>query len=295
MTKAFIMKNIKSFLIYTFIICAAAMLSACGSSDDSQEPAKEDDSQFDGKTTEATVTQDNAQAITVAAVNSIDRDKLVDIYDAVVAMLVQAGGSLGTQAVSNGNCGGTVDYPDDLGSANPLIGTLTFTDFCIGENSNQLKLNGSIDFNILLANNVELVSANLTVNLEIDHDGKTKSLDGEINFANNVLAITVSSDYVGADERIYRVENLSITTDMVVQQMAQSIRINSGRFYDPELGHVDLQSGDNAPLLFNCMNGNPSAGKLEVMGSDQSSASIEFLNCDQYQVCMDNVCESYTW
>ena len=43
------------------------------------------------------------------------------------------------------------------------------------------------------------------------------------------------------------------------------------------------------------MNGASSAGSIDYFGAGDTSATIDFLDCDTFDICFRDVCMSYDW
>ncbi|MCG8488646.1 MAG: hypothetical protein MI756_14330 [Chromatiales bacterium] len=95
------------------------------------------------------------------------------------------------------------------------------------------------------------------------------------------------SDYLGYDNRTYRV------TEVSVSGSGSSGYLVSVRVYDPEHGYIHVTT--EVPLTFDCETGRPSAGRIHIEAANGVTAVIEFISCSQYVVTFNGVAETYSW
>jgi hypothetical protein len=104
----------------------------------------------------------------------------------------------------------------------------------------------------------------------------------------NTFRCSFSSDFLGFDERTYRVTEVDITDD------GSSAYTASGRIYDPYHGYVDVTT--EIPFTLECSNGRPGSGRLSFTGADGTYGYIEFVSCTEYVVTSsEGTSSSYNW
>ncbi|MCG7984883.1 MAG: hypothetical protein JAY90_19295 [Candidatus Thiodiazotropha lotti] len=95
------------------------------------------------------------------------------------------------------------------------------------------------------------------------------------------------SDYLGYDNRTYRV------TEVSVSGSGSSGYLVSVRVYDPEHGYIHVTTV--VPMTFDCETGRPSAGRIQIEAANGVTAVIEFISCTQYVVTFNGLAETYRW
>jgi hypothetical protein len=169
-------------------------------------------------------------------------------------------------------------------------GTITFTNCGISDgNGGVVTLSGTVAVSYTLVNNT-IDSMEMTFHVSVSFGGETASISMSLSCVGltGVGSCTVSSDFVGIDDRVYRV------TDITVSGSAASGYYIDATVYDPAHGSVTMTT--TAPLLFDCSNGVPRTGTLALTGSNATSATITFVSCSEYNITVDgNPATTYYW
>jgi len=243
------------------------------------------------KTAEATIeaiTQETAQSSLPGGISIISQDEsfyqsLINLTKSAINDTIElpTGVSLQASTFSTDYTCGTIDVDDELYTnytAGLLNGTATLNNVCYQDlDLGELILNGSITF----TQTVDSLSIQFT-NFSVNDGTTTQTIDMTVSCDFNT-SCSFSSDYIGDDEKTYRLENLSITGSGTGPYYVDAT------FYHPDFGSSTLTT-TNA-IYFNCANGQPSAGTIQFSGANGSSGSITFnpLNdCNGYSGTWDN-------
>ncbi|PVV16503.1 MAG: hypothetical protein B6D77_00930 [gamma proteobacterium symbiont of Ctena orbiculata] len=273
-----------------------------GSSDDpadTNNPVNDDNvsdntsDDFTGNESEAVVNDSNAKDLAIGAASAVKQG--VDENGIVLPAQTAAKAynptpivvPMGTSDSSEDLCphGGTgiVEFNDTTGQV--TLGT--FTDCSYGGGLYLYTFTGVVT--ITYADGSD-GSAFTSV-----HDGDLTSVDNitraihrtfscEANYQN----CTLFSDFLGFDERSYRVTDISVTED------GNSAYTAEGRVYDPSHGYIDVTT--DIPVTFDCTDGHPGTGRLSFTGANQTSGTIEFVSCTEYVVTTNSgTSNSYNW
>ncbi|MEJ2694767.1 MAG: hypothetical protein P8166_17520, partial [Candidatus Thiodiazotropha sp.] len=108
-----------------------------------------------------------------------------------------------------------------------------------------------------------------------------------INFNSVSPTCSISSDFVGLDSRTYRVENIAVNGSAV-----SGFYVNA-TVYDPDHGYVTMET--DTPLTFDCATGVPGTGSVVLSGASTTLATITFVSCDEFNVTIDSVAETFFW
>ena len=101
------------------------------------------------------------------------------------------------------------------------------------------------------------------------------------------LSCEYYSDYLGYDNRTYRV------TEVSVSGSGASGYSVSVRVYDPDHGYVTVTT--EVPVAFGCSGGRPSAGRVRMEAANFVVATVEFISCSQYVVTFEGVARTFNW
>ena len=294
------------------LLCLSLLIlltTACGNSSDSPE------------TTQATIDEDNAQTLAIAATDGFNigdnEAQLGVLFDNVLSNLQSQKSGIAASGVVSGNCGGSATYPDNVDQQqNPITGTISFDNFCLdGGESGQVIASGQISF-IAQVENDQLVSMAIELdNFVLSYNGNTVTINSTVaisqNLGNYDVHFETSTEFTGSQgqtrifQRHYkgsesrgegiqhialRVENLVISGNPI-----SGVTISSGRIYHPDFGYVDISTTET--LIFEgCDNGKPVSGTVLLEGSSDNTAELVFTSCTSYEVCMNGTtCTPYTW
>ena len=273
------------------LLCLSLLIlltTACGNSSDSPE------------TTQATIDEDNAQTLAIAATDGFNigdnEAQLGVLFDNVLSNLQSQKSGIAASGVVPGNCGGSATYPDNVDQQqNPITGTISFDNFCLdGGESGQVIASGQISF-IAQVENDQLVSMAIELdNFVLSYNGNTVTINSTVaisqNLGNYDVHFETSTEFTGSQGQTLRVENLVISGNPI-----SGVTISSGRIYHPDFGYVDISTTET--LIFEgCDNGKPVSGTVLLEGSSDNTAELVFTSCTSYEVCMNGtMCTPYTW
>jgi major membrane immunogen (membrane-anchored lipoprotein) len=288
------MLNRKTLVV---IILSTAVLTACGSSDNSSQLSGSKGPSYNGVTTQAAIDDGNAQSLAVAAAdgsgNGDNQDQLNAVFNNVFTNLQNQKGGISAQAAVTGNCGGSATYPDNLSQQqSPISGTVSFSDYCIdgGTQVGQLVIDGQISFSADVQNS-QLISMSIALtNLVITFNGNTITTNSSMTFAEGGMTFETSTDFSGSQGQTLRIENLVMSGSPDT-----GISIASGRLYQPDFGYVDISTSQNL-VYQGCDIGRPNSGIMLLSGSGGSTAQVTF-SCASYEVCVNGTttCNMYNW
>jgi hypothetical protein len=294
----------RRFLLPFFIGLTLSLLQACGGGGGGSSAGS--GVNYSGSTAEAEVETANAedlgtasasaarQAIVSEGVNGVLRplpeleDKVLEISPMIAEWVAQsvsyAARTEDVSAVCTGG-GQAIADTNDAGTS----GTITFTNCRFDDgNGSVISMTGTVDFTYTEVNG-EIDSMSLNYNVSVTYQGETAGVNLRISCVNMTSAgsCSISSDFVGLDNRVYRVIDITVGGD------AYSGYYVDATVYDPAHGHVSLTT--TAPLLFDCPTGAPSTGTLVITGTNSSSATVSFDSCDQFTVTVNGLGETFYW
>ena len=282
------------------LICFSVLIvlaTACGDSGDSSDNTGITGPSYSGTTTQATIDENNAQALAIAATEGANtgdnQAQLGTLFDNVFSNLQSQKSGIAASGLVSGQCGGSATYPDNVQQQqNPITGSISFNNFCLdGGESGQLIVNGEISFIAQVENNEPVSMAIELNNFVLSHNGNTVTINSTVAFSQNGVLFETSTDFTGSQGQTLRVENLVIRGNTV-----SGVTISSGRIYHPDNGYVDIST--TATLIFEgCDNGKPVSGTVLLEGSGGTNAEMMFTSCTTYEICVNGstLCEPYTW
>jgi len=280
-----------------FSIFSALVISACGGSDSSSSaPAG---LQYSGITSAAIISSSNGEELSTKAAEASEKavaqdaandsnpfaisisqpnsniDQLVINIARQIDSQSQSYEQLSTGITLNASdlgypfCGGSVSVPDSWQNTNTLNGTMSFNNLCVDDPYfGTVTINGSVTFSE--------TSTQITMsynNFSINDGSTTQTINMTITCDSSLTTCTISSNYIGADGKTYRIADLSITGNNTGPYTI------SATFYHPDFGYANI-SGSG--IYLNCPDNSPSAGTIIVNGANSSSASITFAGCNSY-------------
>lgn len=167
------------------------------------------------------------------------------------------------------------------------VGTITFANCGIDDGyGGVLVFNGTVDYTY----NSGADSLSMVFHMTVSYAGDSQSINMTIACASisGSPVCTVSSDFVGLDDRTYRVTNIGVTGD------AYSGFYVDATVYDPDHGYITMTT--TSPILFDCpTTGVPSTGTITINGASASSATISFDSCSSFTVTINSVAEVFNW
>ncbi len=284
----------KNIGIFIMLLGTAIVLTGCGGSSGGgsstttysgvTSAATIDDSSAETLGTTATeamseaITNDSANdgnpfAFAASVTNSANSTSLSSIVTEIarkaasqmVPLNLPVGLTLTSAELGPGFCGGSISIPDNFAGATEatlLNGSIVFNNLCFdGGADGQITMNGKITFTETAA----LLTISY-VNFTVVFNGQTQTINATISCSTGSFSCTFSSDYVGADGKVYRV------SDFVVGGNATGGYTISATFFHPDLGSVTVQT--TTSITFSS-NGNPNGGVL-LLTSGSATATITF-------------------
>jgi len=286
-----------------FSIFSALVISACGGSDSSSSAPAE--LQYSGLTSAATISSSNAEELSTKAAEASEEaaaqdaandsnpfaisiskpdsnvDQLVINIARQIDSQLQAYEQLSTgitvsaSTLGSSFCGGSVSVPDSWQNSSALNGTITLNNLCVDDPYlGTVTINGSVTFTE--------TSTQITMsynNFSINNGSTTQTINMTITCDSSLITCTITSNYMGADGKTYRVADLAITGSNTGPYTI------SATFYHPDYGYTSL-SGSG--IYLNCSDNSPSAGTITISGANSSSASITFAGCNSYSGSWDD-------
>ncbi|MBI3898150.1 MAG: hypothetical protein HY308_07620 [Gammaproteobacteria bacterium] len=285
-----------------------------GGSDDGDAPAS--GVEYSGATTQASVSSSNARALSGSAYHSgsavgggtnglasvtasvapttIKQRSLIlaNLLERTIDKIdVKSVPSQATAAVQQdeiaGSCGGTVrssvNYNDSTGN---FSGSLTFTNYCdefVQSVSGAISFSGR--FNVATDDMISLSASMTSLSVTDDGDSYVIQASTQISFSDTGAAIAVTQTFNIRDASgvVCRGENVVLTVGDFGSYT--EVRIDSGRFYHPSSGYVDVQT----PMAFHVNTGQnyPSSGSLIITGANGSNARLIANSDGTYQLQVD--------
>lgn len=179
----------------------------------------------------------------------------------------------------------------DLGSAeldqnsDGTEGTIVFTN-CLLTGGDGAVLNGTVRF-VATVSAPTVTSLNMRfINFRVTYQGESETINMTVACSGVPLTCNLFSDFVGLDGRVYRVE-----VTLVVNTGGSSFDVDAVVF-DPIHGYVTIAASVN---YNNCPGGVPESGTLTLSGAGSSTATVVFIDCDNFSVTHQAVTTPYLW
>jgi len=254
-----LIKNIRLFLLASI----ALLVVAC---------AEDENSNTNAGTTAPTavITSSNADAILMSSLESIQAKASANqALEYLVAQMKP---------------GSSTALPPDFklcgNSTLPTFGqSIDLINFCITTpNGMEITLDGSINFTLNGLDGATIKTERLQISTP----------NSGVYFL--TLDITVSKDSVALSMNLRdSLDNEISTINLeVVGGMFTGITQINGSIMVANLGTVNVNMVESDPIIFDCAaEGVPSSGTIEITGTDNSSASITFIDCTSYTVTVN--------
>lgn len=166
-------------------------------------------------------------------------------------------------------------------------GTITFTNCGISDGAGgAVFLTGQVNFSYNAATDTMSMAFYVTASYAGESTDMSLSLSC-VDFNSASPTCSASSDFVGLDNRTCRVENIAVTGSAV-----SGFDVNA-TIYDPDHGYVTMNT--DTPLTFGCATGVPGTGSIVLSGASATQATITFVSCDEFNVTIDSVGETFYW
>jgi hypothetical protein len=287
--------NVRSDLLSISLLALLYALQGCGGGGgSSNEPADTGDTETpteenEGSEGQAQITESNAKDLAISAASAVKQG----VDENGIALPIQSAARaanyapMGTSDSSQELCqhGGSaiVEFNDSTDQ----ITTATFTDCSYGGGLYLYTFTGVV--------NIEYADGSDESAFTSVHDGVLTSVDGVTHTILRTYSCEANhqncnfiSDFVGFDDRSYRVTDISVTEDGNAAYTAE------GRVYDPSHGYIDVVT--EVPVTFECEDGHPGVGRLSFTGMNETSGTIEFVSCTEYVVTTSSgTSNNYNW
>lgn len=196
----------------------------------------------------------------------------------------------------NGNCGGTATIDGSYDDADHTISlSANLSSYC----QDGMKLNGTIGaLGQAVAdrqNNINISDVTITLaDLSAAYEGDSFTADGTISIApqpgynhidKNIL-LTINMLFKdNATTKVYKLANFRISQSSTIGTISYDDIAITGRFYDPDLGYIDLSTPTTIRIINNDVW--PSSGSLRAGGAD-CSATLTAQSDTTYQIDVDS-------
>jgi hypothetical protein len=104
-------------------------------------------------------------------------------------------------------------------------------------------------------------------------DGTKQSMNYMMSCGGELFACEITSDYVGADGKTYRISDVEVTGNNFIGYNVMA------RFYHPDHGYVEIAA---ANLLFECDGWQPSSGSIGYTAAN-GAGTVTFDGCEGYE------------
>lgn len=224
---------------------------------------------------------DASVAVSLSAGRVTMSDDLRQRLDAIHQQVIdQAGGLAETASAADfsipGDCGGSASY-----SVSDNKTVLKYKNWCVSdEESGNIIING-----VVTVTATETSSTTHYENFTIENTftGEVERIDNmtiTCNQVGEVYTCSITSDFVGTNGIIYRVENVNVTDNGINFDVA-------ARVYDPTHGYVDFVAEG---LVRDCPDGGFSAGTITVSSSDSAfEIIVVFSGCGMVNVSLSEL------
>jgi hypothetical protein len=249
---------------------------------------------YTGRTSQATITQGNAQTLTNAGSNSVQLSSTVGGSSFGAPRFLRSPG-FGLNAAAYapetlpGNCGGTSVSDSAYDNATGAIsGTTTYNGYCQNGTTENGQTSFSGTFNaVTAALNVTMTFTNYAVKDATSDTimNGTATLTGTLvngNVNNSTMIMNIDTrDNI--ENMVLKMENVNIA--MTDTAGYSQFTINSGKVYHPDYGYFELSTP--TAIRTNAGDANPSSGVLVITGVNNTKGKLTYLSNTQYTVEVD--------
>lgn len=313
------MKLSVSRLITSLTLCTT-LLAGCGGGGGGGTSSSVT---YTGVTTEAVVTDTNAEALTSAALDGYDTAKsgsmlvmggdiaaqdpagglslpgVARLLAGMKDMALAAGPSMaaGSSQTMSGTCGGSATSSginSGTESNVNITGSITFTNYCEPTSEGNAVIHGTISFTLVgTMDNFVFTFSTSYLSIAVGGQSVAYSMNYTLTYNGLTATATMTANYRGTDNKTYRIENYQV----VLNEADQTVDI-SGKLYHPDYGYVTVSTP--SPLLYgNCFGDyRPTSGALRVTGAGGHYAEFQPQGCLEYQICVYDgilICSVSDW
>lgn len=302
------MKGVK--YSYSILLCSIVLLLAgCGGGSSggggiSIGGPTQDEDGYVGSTSQAKIDDSSLESLSRAAISGANQSTLTIIplpagraseavaHEDLVGRLKEW---LSQSRAQRLNARGAARQADNSADLCPLGGTalveyndpgtindFTFTDCTYTDGVHTFVVTGQI--HVERDENGHLTAMQAS-DLVVAIDGTERILNFTSTCA-NVTNCTYYSDFRGYDDRLYRLTNIAV---MGSETSGYDI---DATIYDPDMGYVEFSTSE--ALFFDCPNGYPSTGTIDLRGADGSTASVTY-DCSGFIATLLGVAYTFYW
>jgi hypothetical protein len=283
------------------------LLQACGGGGGGGNTPNANVPTYSGLASQAGIDTSNSRDLTTAATSGANEAIMADLAkNALARSAPTPAGKL--YKVSHTIAEALVQSEALLAAKTTSLNDLCDAGGTASANSNDAETQGRIIFNqcgisdgmggvIVLTGTVDFVYDSVTDEISMVYHvtgtfaGESVDINMSLSCSDFTTAVSptceISTDFAGLDDRIYRVKDISVSGN------ATSGYNVSATVYDPDHGYVGITT--STPLIFDCGTNVPSTGTIELTGASATSATINFVSCDEYNVTIDGVGETFYW
>jgi len=177
------------------------------------------------------------------------------------------------------NAGGSVTF-----DGNENGGTIVYASCVIGGST----VSGTAKYKISESGDTTTFTIEY-IDFTITFDGVTETLDlkATCTITSTSSSCTYDSEALGIDGRTYEVTDISVSGD-------SSSGYTIGCVVD-DPDHGDITITTTTPITFNCSNGQPDNGVIVMTDGDDNTATITFIDCNNYSVDFNSTTTTFTW
>ncbi|MCU7842793.1 MAG: hypothetical protein KZQ93_03025 [Candidatus Thiodiazotropha sp. (ex Monitilora ramsayi)] len=162
------------------------------------------------------------------------------------------------------------------------VGTITLTNCARHDGTGGIiLLNGVVDYTAA----ADLSSLTMVFRVTVTYAGESESINMTIACIGS--SCTVTSDFLGVDDRVYRITGISLSGSET------SGFYISATIYDPDHGYVAMTT--SSPVTFGCPTGVPGSGVVTLSGAAGTFATVSFDSCSAYTVTIEGVGYLFNW
>lgn len=283
---------------YSYLLSIILLIAGCGDSGGGDPNA------YNGVTTPTEINDTNAKSIVTAVVEGTSNSIAADEAPSYSSVLSHAFSNPGLPTVAQK----AIEYltsKEDLPVGVAVDGVCTTGSLDVSTNNNQTSATLSysncgysgavIDGRVIVSISGTEQAGSISIafeNFSITYEGEIHSFAMlyacDYDYTSGLsFECTYSADFIGSDDRHYRIENYSISTSWNVTDGY----LFSGTIYDPDHGAVEV-STDVAIVFGTC--GHPISGQMTITASNKT-ATVVFNSCTDFTVTIDGVATIYNW
>ena len=166
-------------------------------------------------------------------------------------------------------------------SGSETSGTISYIN-CAFIDVDTITFNGTATYTYTNATSFSITYRNFSIRFNNEPAEVIENMT--VTFASG--EITISSDFTGTDNLVYRVQNFSVT--------AENPYTFTGRIYHSTHGYVELSGTMIAISTTECVTERPIAGTLTITGTG-NNATITFNGCNSFSIVINGTETIANW